>query len=62
MNDDVPTSKLDWLARAQAMQLIEGNPFTAPEIAKLEAWDAEGLTTDQMRTRVQQRIADRQTD
>ncbi|MEL6826615.1 MAG: hypothetical protein AAFN91_10245 [Pseudomonadota bacterium] len=56
----VPTSQLDWLARAQAMQTIEGNPFTAAEIAELEGWEAEGLTTDQMRERVLQRIRARQ--
>ena len=62
MKAEFPTSKLDWLARAQAMQIIEGNPFTASEIAELEAWDAEGLTTDEMRSRVLQRIAIRQAN
>lgn len=34
------------------MQTIESNPLTAEEIAQLEAWEAEGLTGEQMRSRL----------
>ena len=50
------TSKTEWLARAQAMQTIESNPLTAEEVAQLEAWEAEGLTGEQMRRRLREML------
>ncbi len=48
-------SKYEWLERAQAMQIIEGNPLTDEEYARFVAWIDAGLTTEEMRQQVMKR-------
>lgn len=50
-------SHIDWLARAQAIQTIEDNPLTAEEMEQFEAWEAEGLTGEQMRGRIREMVS-----